>query len=147
MTTCSRVSLLLLLVGCGAAETTAGPSNASLVQTCAPWDGPAVGLYLTATAPTSTYPEPPFLSVMVYKSVPDIEGKTFTVSPGTTDLGSAQDCSSTSSCVPADKARVSFGVLAADSTIQVTYRLEFSSTRILVGQVRPRLLPAPGLCG
>lgn len=140
-------TLITVLAGCGAAETTAGPSNASLVQTCAPWDGPAVGLYLTATTPAATYPEPPFLSITVYKGVPDIQGKSFTVSQGTTDLGFAQDCPTNSSCVPADKARVSFGMLAADSTIQVTYRIEFPSDRILVGQVRPRLLPAPGLCG
>lgn len=143
----SRVTLLLFVLGCTAAETTAGPSNASLVQTCAPWDGPAVGLYLTTTAPASTYPEPPFLSIMVYKSVAEIQGKSFTVSPGTTSLGSAQDCSSTSSCVPADAARITFGSLAVDSTIAVSYRLEFPSNRILVGEVRPRLLPAPGLCG
>lgn len=142
-----HLTLLLFLLACSAAETTAGPTNASLVQTCAPWDGPAVGLYLTTLPPASTYPEPPFLAVMVYKSVPDIQGKSFTVSPGTTNLGSAQDCSSASSCVPADQARISFGLLAADSTIQVTYRIEFPSDRVLVGQVRPRLLPAPGLCG
>lgn len=140
-------SACLVLLGCSAAETTAGPTNASLIQTCAPWDGPAVGLYLTTAPPASTYPDPPYLSITVYKGVPDIQGNSFTVSPGTTNLGSAMDCPTTSSCVPAELARVSFGMLAGDSTIQVTYRIEFPSDRILVGQVHPRLLPAPGLCG
>jgi hypothetical protein len=139
--------LVVLLSGCGAAGTTAGPTNASLIQTCAPWDGPAVGLFLTTTAPVTSYPDPPYLSITVYKGVPDIQGRSFTVSPGTAELGSAQDCSTISSCVPAEEARVSFGLLGSDSTIQVTYRIEFASDRILTGQVRPRLLPAPGLCG
>lgn len=137
----------LSMLGCGAAETTAGPSNASLIQTCAPWDGPAVGLFLTTSPPASTYPEPPYLSITVYKSVPDVQGKSFTVSSSTTNLGYAQDCPTISGCLPAEEARVSLGFLATDSTIQVSYRLKLSSDRIMVGQVRPRLLPAPGLCG
>ena len=143
-----RVCLFgLSMLGCGAAETTAGPNNASLIQTCAPWDGPAVGLFLTTSPPPSTYPEPPYLSITVYKSVPEVQGKSFTVSSGTTNLGYAQDCPTISGCVPAEQARISFGFLASDSTVTVSYRLEFPSNRILVGQVRPRLLPAPGLCG
>lgn len=135
------------ILGCGATESTAGPTNASLIQTCAPWDGPAVGLFLTTSPPPSTYPEPPYLSITVYKSVSEIQGKSFTVSSETANLGVAQDCETISGCVTAEQARITFGFLGSDSTVSVSYRLEFPSDRILVGQVRPRLLPAPGLCG
>jgi hypothetical protein len=141
------VCLFGLSLGCGAAETTAGPSNASLIQTCAPWDGPAVGLFLTTSPPPSTYPEPPYLSITVYKSVSEIQGKSFTVNSGTAQLGIAQDFPTIVSCAIAEEARVTFGFLGSDSTVQVSYRLEFSKNRILVGQVRPRLRAAPGLCG
>ena len=105
-------------------------------------------LFLLAcgVAENTAGPSNAYLSITVYKGVPDVQGKSFTVSASTTNLGYAQDCPSISGCSPAEEARVSFGLLAADSTIEVTYRLEFSD-RTRTGQVRPRLLPAPGLCG
>jgi hypothetical protein len=83
----------------------------------------------------------------VYQSVADVQRKTFTVDPGTTNLGFAQDCPTLAGCTPAESARISFGTLGTDSTVQVTYRLELGGGRILTGQVHPRLYPAPGFCG
>jgi hypothetical protein len=123
------------------------PFNASLVQTCAPWDGPAVALFLTDEPSTAAYPQPPYSGITVYRSVPEALGHRFDVGPATQDIGNAQICPAAGECQPVRAASVTFRGLAADSTVAITYRLELTSGRVITGQARARLHPLMEMCG
>jgi hypothetical protein len=118
-----------------------------VIPTCAPWDGPAVALFLTERPATRGYPAAPYSSITVYRGLTDVLGRRFEVGPATSNLGFAQDCPKIDACSPARAATVTFGGLNSDSTIAVTYRLELHSGRVLGGQIRPRLYPPAGFCG
>ena len=119
----------------------------SLVQTCAPWDGPAVTLFLADHPPGTGYPTPPYSSISIYKSVSGIEGRSFEVSPTTQSIGIGQVCPAEGRCAPSGRASLRFGHMAADSTIEVRYYLEESpGGAIRSGSARTRLLLSPGFC-
>jgi hypothetical protein len=144
-----RTLLLAVIVSaaCTASEPTNDTRYAALVQTCAPWDGPAVSLFLTGVAAAPGYPTAPYSAITIYKSVSQIEGRQFSVSSSTSNLGSAEDCPRVGECGQVAGASISFGALAADSTMTVTYRLDLGAGRVLRGAVQPRLYPPPGFCG
>ena len=137
----------LVALACQAPEIPAHTLNAALVQTCAPFDGPAIALFLTERPPVAAYPEPPYWAITVYRSISDVLGRDFDVSLETQNLGQGQVCPSVGACYPAPEASVSFRRLDADSTVEVTYRFVLSSDSVITGGARARLHPAAGRCG
>ena len=144
-----RLSALLggfLVLACEAPSERVPPPYATLVQTCAPWDGPAVALFLT-DQPAVGYPPPPYHAIMVYRGVSEVLGHRFDVGTETQNLGSAQVCLVNTECRQAGSAAITFGGMGADSTVQVTYRLDLGPDGSLKGKALARLHPAPALCG
>ena len=137
----------LIALACQTTQPLSPPLNAALVQTCAPFDGPAIALFLTDQPAVATYPQPPYSGITIYRSVSEVLDRQFDVSPATQNLGSAQICPATGECQTAKAASVTFRGLAADSTVEVTYRLEPTSGKPITGQGRARLHPAAGMCG
>ena len=137
----------LLALGCTTPDMVDPSLNGALVQTCAPWDGPAVALFLTDQPAVATYPSAPYSSIVVYRSVSDVLGKRFDVSPETQNVGYAQICPSGGECQPARGAWVSFGAFNADSTVRVEYRIDMAPDRVMRGKARARFHPTAALCG
>jgi hypothetical protein len=137
----------MIALACTAPESLGPGLNAALVQTCAPWDGPAVALFLTDQPAVATYPTPPYSAITVYKGVSEVMGRHFTVSPDSQNVGYANACPAVGDCQPARSASVTFHQLDADSTVEVEYRIDFALNRIVSGRVRARLHPAAGFCG
>ena len=137
----------LLFVACASSDVAGPGPNAALVQTCAPWDGAAVALFLTDQPPVPTYPTAPYTEITLYHGVSEITSRRFEIGPETPNTGFAQECPQAGVCVPARAASVAFGELNADSTIAVSYRLESASGRVVRGEVRPRLSPMAARCG
>ena len=136
----------LVALGC-ATPLPQGPTlNAVLVETCAPWDGPAVALFLTERAAVDSYPSPPYSAITVYRSLPQLLGRRFEVSPDTPNLGSGQACPAADGCAPVPGATIAFGGLNPDRTVGVTYRLEVAGRPVLTGRTRARLSPIPRRC-
>jgi hypothetical protein len=136
----------LVALGC-ATPATPGPTlNTVLVETCAPWDGPAVALFLTEHAAVDSYPSPPYSAITVYRSLPQLLGRRFEVGPDTPNLGSGQVCPGAGSCTPAPGATIAFGGLNPDGTVGVIYRLEVAGGPVQTGRVRARLSPMPRRC-
>lgn len=144
---CIRTTVAgLISLACQTTQPVA-PLNASLVQTCAPFDGPAVTLFLTDEPSEAAYPPAPYSGITIYRSVSEVQGHRFDVGPGTQNIGNAQICPATGECEPAQAAAVTFRALEADSTVAVTYRLELVSGRVITGQTRARLHPRAEMCG
>lgn len=137
---------LLAPLACQAQRTDAGPA-AALLQSCAPWDGPAVSLFLTDGPPVSTHPAPPYRSITVYRDVAELLGRRFEVTAITQQVGVAQDCASDGRCTSDVEAAVQFGGLGPDSTVRVTYRLERSPGEVRSGIVKARLSSYVRMCG
>lgn len=135
------------VLACTAPEALEPAPNAALVQTCAPWDGPAIALFLTDQPAVATFPARPYSAITIYRGLPEVLGHHFDVGPEIQDLGRGEICPATGECRPAQVASVTFGQLDADSTVQVTYRLEAPPERAMGGTGRARLHPATGFCG
>lgn len=121
--------------------------NAALVTTCAPWDGAAVALFLTERPAVAAFPDPPYWGITVYKSMADVQGHQFDVSPESQNVGYGQVCPAVGDCYPARAASVRFGNLAPDSVVDVTYRMELTPGAVLRGTALARLYRMPGRCG
>jgi hypothetical protein len=137
----------LLALACLPQETRDPAPNVALVQTCAPWDGPAIALFVTDQPAVATYPSPPYSSITIYRSVSEVLNRSFEVGVTTQNVGSGGVCPAMGECTPARTATVSFGGLEADSTVAVTYRIEASPDRVIAGKGRARLNPAHEMCG
>jgi len=136
----------LLALGCTTSATQSPTLNAMLLETCAPWDGPAVALFLTEQAAVDSYPSSPYSSITVYQSLAELLGRRFDLGPDTPNLGSGSVCPATGECATAPVAMIAFGGLNPDSTIGVTYRLEAADGRVLSGAAQARLSPIPRRC-
>ena len=137
----------LFALGCASPDMVDPSLNGALVQTCAPWDGPAVALFLTDQPAVATYPSAPYSSIVVYRSLSAALGKRFDIGPEAQNVGYAQSCPVGGECQPARGAWVSFGGFNADSTVQVEYRIDMTTARVMRGSVRARFHPTAALCG
>jgi hypothetical protein len=136
----------LVALGC-ATPLPQGPTlNAVLVETCAPWDGPAVALFLTEQPAVDSYPAPPYREITLYHRLPQLLGRRFEVGPDTPNLGSGQSCPAAGDCAPVPSATIAFGGLNPDGTIGVIYRLEVAGGPVQAGRARARLSPVPRRC-
>src|SRR5579864_686436 len=88
------ILLLLVLVWAGCTQQVAAQSypHALISASCAPWDGPAIGLVLT-TKPASCgkAPEGPYLSIYIWRDLPEHGPKTIEFKQGG-DNGGASRC-------------------------------------------------------
>jgi len=139
-------ALCWLAPACQTGEPHQGTAYAKLARSCAPFDGPAVTLYLSDHPIEGAVPTPPYKMISVYRGLDEVLGHRFEIE--STQLGSAGECLSASDCRSyVGGAVINFGALGSDSTITVSYRIFLSAENELSGSVYPKLDPAPALCG
>jgi len=147
--TLRALKLLVLLCWLAPACQTEEPPQetvyAKLARSCAPFDGPAVTLYLSDHPIEAAVPAPPYDMISVYRGLDEVLGQSILVE--STQVGSAAECLSANDCRPYIGALIKFGALGSDSTIAVSYRIFLSAEDELSGSVHPKLDPAPALCG
>ncbi len=79
-------------------------------NSCAPWDGPAVVLYLGQTLPSDPLsPTYPHLQVSIYSRPTELPGQRFHWEGSAPNEGSARRCVSEYQCLVADAVAVEFG--------------------------------------
>jgi hypothetical protein len=137
----------LLVISCQASETMRPAPYAALVETCAPWDGAAITVFLTEQPTAEPFPPAPYSAISVYRSLAEVLGRRFELTEATGSLGAGQVCPSTGACYPARGVAISFQGLNPDSTVGLTYRLEASPGQVTGGRVRARLSALRRLCG
>ena len=120
--------------------------HASLHETCAPTDGPAMTLYLTEQPVATSTPERPYTSVSVYHTAAALAGKRFTISSGSLGIGVAQDCPAQGDCTSPPSVTVTFGDLHADSTIAVTYKVTRNGGQLVAGSTVAKIQPGHRIC-
>lgn len=127
----------------------AGFSFAYATPSCAPWDGPAVTLYLTPQAVDSGSPLPPpgaSLGVSIWKSRAELPGARFSW-PSSGQVGAAQVCTREAECEAASGATVAFGQDGSQDTLQGMMDLAFPQRGRITGDFRARWIQRSMFCG
>ncbi len=137
---------ICFVAACDTAEPLPRPSHAALFRTCAPFDGPAVTLFLTEQA-VSAQPAPPYSAVSVHRDISALLGRRFDLTPETLNLGMVQVCPAEGNCDSDGSGWISFGGLNPDSTVEIAYRVALSSGRTLGDRIRVRYRTGRALCG
>jgi hypothetical protein len=113
---------------------------------CAPWDGPAVAILLTATADTVPPVAAPYLHVGLYDTRDRLLRRT-TRWPAETDVGGASWCVDGDDCMAADSGIVRLEALEGDTVLPGRLRLVFPGGAVLDGSFRATWRPRLAMCG
>jgi len=114
--------------------------------TCAPWDGPAVTIYLTPTLADSIAPGAAHLSISIWTSASELPGRSFSW-PTDKQTGAGVRCARQGDCEAAAAGRVAFRPFAADSVLEGSFDLLFSDSTSERGGFRAAWRPRQELCG
>ena len=123
-----------------------GYSYSYAVADCAPWDGAATTIYLTANPVDSTDLPYPHLRVSIYHEVAALPGNSFEW-PREARAGGAVRCASPTNCEPATSGRITFGSREADGSLRGTAELAFPGGTSLQGSFRASWREQRVLCG
>lgn len=114
---------------------------------CAPWDGPAVTILLTARPADSNAVSGPHVSISVWRSATALAGQTVAW-PSDQQVGAATRCTSDAGCELARTARVTFAPASPDTTLGGSVELTFAGAdSILRGTFRANWLRTRAMCG
>lgn len=120
--------------------------HAMAVRDCAPWDGPAVTIYLSAAPADSTPPSPPHLRLSLWRSAPELERNTFAW-PAETQEAAATWCETNDACQAAPAGRVRIRRVWPDSLIEGEFDLQLDGLTWVGGGFRAVWLETRIICG
>jgi hypothetical protein len=145
-------ALTLGLTACGSGSDLAPFPNppddfafAYASPSCAPWDGRAVEILLTATPSSSPEDARPQLRLAIYPRTPKLEGTTYRW-PADQEMATGARCDA-DSCHTAPAGEVHLGAVHPDSTLDGTVTLRFGPADVLTGGFRAIWRSRRMLCG
>jgi len=140
----------LALAGCSSelipTNPPAGFPHAYAVADCAPWDGPAVTVYLTARPADSTEFPWPQVRISIWRGAETLPGQSFAW-PSDVQVGAATRCTDPTACETASTARVSFTAATGDSTLSGYTQMTFPGGAPLGGAFRAIWRATQAMCG
>jgi hypothetical protein len=143
------VFAMLIVAGCGSnGEPMRPPAEfpfATVSRDCAPFDGPAVTIYLTPTA-VALDPSPPFVRISVWDAPEQVAGRTWTW-PRTVNKATASRCVTGNDCVDSTSGSVTLGNFGPDSALSATVDVKFPDGSRIQGTVRGTWQSRRILCG
>jgi hypothetical protein len=101
-------------------------SYAFATPDCAPWDGPAVVLYLLDSKSDAVPPVTRHVRVAIWKSLTELPRHTFRW-PASPQPGAAARCSSGDSCEDVTEGQVAFGAVDPDKSLAGEVDLRFAN--------------------
>lgn len=140
------------LAGCGRSSGGEAPIElpspyryAYAMSDCAPWDGPAVTIFLTADPATPDTVPYPQLRISIWRTGQVLPGNTFSW-PGKEQVGAASRCDRENNCTPAAAGRVTFKAFQSDSALAGSFALRFPEGAT-TGGFRARWRGQRAFCG
>ena len=146
-----RMALALALVAvlaCGA-DSAVGPSTLSYAVatgSCAPNDGPAVALLLSASPIVSLSPTGPYVAVNVWEPLGALAGQSLSVASGAS-LGFGVYYKTAGINEGASEGTLTVTSVAADSTVTGIVDLTFPTSGHVSGPFTAKWIPRTFLCG
>ncbi len=102
------------------------------MRDCAPWDGPAVTVFLTASPADSTSIPTPYLGLSTYRSPTEVEGRRFEW-PAKEQVAGAYRCRAEGDCEASRLGYVRFDRSLPDGTLIGAFVAEFPHDTVAGG--------------
>jgi hypothetical protein len=118
---------------------------ATVVQTCAPWDGPALAVLLSNTAGCAPL-KPPYIQISLWRDLPPKTGKTFSFDIRNSN-GQASRCLKPNECEAATSGSVVFDIVDEGKRATGSYELHFKDDSIERGSFEALWCESRALCG
>jgi hypothetical protein len=118
----------------------------TLQSSCAPWDGPAVEIRLTAEPAQCKRVTEPYISIAVWRGLPIHAGQVVKLGTGS-DAGSAARCTKEGDCKLAQSATIIFDNYQKSSGAAGHYELQFKGGEILKGTFEVKWCEERVFCG
>ncbi len=120
--------------------------HALVMHSCAPWDGPAIGIYLTKEPASCGKTVAPYLSIYIWRGLRTTGPKTI-VFKETGDNGGASRCMKANECERATSGRVSFVKFDENGNVQGTYEFRFKDGSVEQGSFKAEWCHERVICG
>ena len=142
-----RLSALLVLVACAndGLEPPRGLSYAVAMRSCAPNDGPAVAIYLSAAPAPGQEPAPPYLNISVWQPLSALNGS-WSVSSNSPQAVASYYSSGTN-FEAASEGTVTITSVSSDNTVTGSIDATFPNAGQVRGGFTARWLDRQILCG
>jgi len=124
----------------------AGYPLAFVMHDCAPWDGPAIAIVLTAHALDSIEAAHPLARVMIYPRGELLSGHTYRW-PSDPEMAAGIRCVSEDTCEMATAGEVTLGPVRPDTPVEGRVLLRFVSGEEIAGGFRAIWLQRRVMCG
>jgi hypothetical protein len=118
--------------------------HATVAQTCAPWDGPALAVVLNNTAGCAPLTFP-YIQISLWRDLPPKAGKTFSFDIRNSN-GQASRCLKPNECEPATSGSVVFDIVDEGKEVKGRYELHFKDG-IEGGSFEAPWCPNRSFCG
>ena len=136
------------LVAIAAIASPDGPSFSygTMQSSCAPWDGPALGITLTNQPAQCKRTSEPFISIGIWRGLPVQSGQVVKFAPGS-DAGFASRCKKEGDCERAQSGSITFDRYEAGSGASGRYELHFKNDETLSGTFDVKWCEERVVCG
>lgn len=124
----------------------AGFDRAEARMDCAPWDGPAVTVTLSAASTDPDSVVAPYLHVSLWKPLDALAGRTWRWPQEGEQIGGASYCATEAECQAATKGVVWLDRIGSDSLVSGRLRLSFDGSAV-AGSFRAAWRPRVAMCG
>ena len=121
-------------------------SYGTMQSSCAPWDGPAIGITLTSEPAQCKRTSEPFISIGIWRGLPVQSGQVVKFAPGS-DAGFASRCKKEGDCERAQSGSITFDRYEKGSSASGHYELHFKSDETLSGTFEVKWCEERVICG
>jgi len=148
---CRIQAVLATFIAVAAIATTATSAPAAysygtIQSSCAPWDGPAIGITLTSEPAQCKRTSEPFISIGIWRGLPVQSGQVVKFAPGS-DAGFASRCKKEGSCERAQSGTITFERYEVGSSASGRYELHFKGGETLSGTFDVKWCDERVICG
>jgi hypothetical protein len=124
----------------------AGFSCGTIQSSCAPWDGPAIGITLTNEPAQCKRTTEPFISIGIWRGLPVKAGQVVKFASGS-DAGFASRCKTEGHCERAESGTIWFDRYEEGSGASGRYELHFKGDETLSGTFDVKWCEERVICG
>jgi hypothetical protein len=121
-------------------------SYGTIQSSCAPWDGPAIGITLTNEPAQCKRTSEPFISIGIWRGLPVQSGQVVKFAPGS-DAGFASRCKKEGNCERAQSGTITFDRYEEGSGASGHYELHFKGDETLSGTFAVKWCQERVICG
>jgi len=143
------VSATLVAVVAIAATAISAPATftyGTIQSSCAPWDGPAIGITLTNEPAQCKRTSEPFISIGIWRGLPVQAGQVVKFDLGS-DVGFASRCKKEGNCERAQSGTITFDRYEEGSGASGRYEFHFKGEQTLSGTFDVKWCQERVICG